>query len=118
MYRNTKTSLVNLVSDCCFSYGKLMLMFIFLTVNAYLGLEGGDFLEMRIKHLEKVGEVEKALILTKACGNCSLLPNQATFRQTYVSQLCQQLPSEEAILEVMHSNYRFGTECHARCVWF
>lgn len=73
------------------------------TVNAYLGLEGGDFLEMRIKHLEKVGEVEKALILTKACGNCSLLPNQATFRQTYVTQLCQQLPSEEAILEVFNS---------------
>ncbi|XP_034163845.2 zinc finger protein Rlf [Pangasianodon hypophthalmus] len=69
-------------------------------LNAYLGLEGGDFLEMRIKHLEKVGEVEKALILTKACGNCSLLPNQATFRQTYVTQLCQQLPSEEAILEI------------------
>lgn len=58
---------------------------------------------MRIKHLEKVGEVEKAVILTKACGNCSLLPNQATFRQTYVTQLCQQLPSEEAILEVINS---------------
>ncbi|KAF7704750.1 zinc finger protein Rlf [Silurus meridionalis] len=69
-------------------------------LNAYLGLEGGDFLEMRIKHLEKVGEVEKALILTKACGNCSLLPNQATFRQNYVTQLCQQLPSEEAILQI------------------
>ncbi|TSU37068.1 Zinc finger protein Rlf [Bagarius yarrelli] len=69
-------------------------------LNAYLGLEGADFLEMRIKHLEKVGEVKKALILTKACGNCSLLPNQATFRQTYVTQLCQQLPSEEAILEI------------------
>uniref|UniRef100_A0A8B9JN02 Rearranged L-myc fusion n=1 Tax=Astyanax mexicanus TaxID=7994 RepID=A0A8B9JN02_ASTMX len=70
------------------------------TVNAYLALEGDDFLEMRIKHLEKVGEVEKALILTKACGNCSLLLGQATFRQTFVSQLCQLLPSEEAILEI------------------
>ncbi|XP_022528435.2 zinc finger protein Rlf [Astyanax mexicanus] len=69
-------------------------------VNAYLALEGDDFLEMRIKHLEKVGEVEKALILTKACGNCSLLLGQATFRQTFVSQLCQLLPSEEAILEI------------------
>lgn len=58
---------------------------------------------MRIKHLEKVGEVEKALILTKACGNCKQLPNQATFLQTYVTQLCQQLPSEEAILEVINS---------------
>ncbi|XP_016377682.1 zinc finger protein Rlf-like [Sinocyclocheilus rhinocerous] len=69
-------------------------------VNAYLALEGEGFMEMRIKHLEKVGEVEKALILNKACANCSLLPNQSTFRQTFVAQLCQQLPSEEAILEI------------------
>ncbi|XP_051502326.1 zinc finger protein Rlf-like isoform X1 [Myxocyprinus asiaticus] len=69
-------------------------------VNAYLALEGEGFMEMRIKHLEKVGEVEKALILNKACANCSLLPNQATFRQTFVTQLCQQLPSEEAIIEI------------------
>ncbi|XP_026141796.1 zinc finger protein Rlf-like [Carassius auratus] len=69
-------------------------------VNAYLALEGEGFMEMRIKHLEKVGEVEKALILNKACANCSLLPNQATFRQTFVTQLCQLLPSEEAILEI------------------
>ncbi|XP_036448920.1 zinc finger protein Rlf [Colossoma macropomum] len=69
-------------------------------VNAYLALEGDDFLEMRIKHLEKVGEVEKALILTKACGNCSLLSGQANFRQTFVTQLCQLLPSEEAIVEI------------------
>ncbi|XP_073682665.1 zinc finger protein Rlf [Garra rufa] len=69
-------------------------------VNAYLALEGEGFMEMRIKHLEKVGEVEKALILNKACANCSLLPNQSTFRQTFVTQLCQLLPSEEAILEI------------------
>ncbi|XP_056623752.1 zinc finger protein Rlf [Triplophysa dalaica] len=69
-------------------------------VNDYLVLEGEGFMEMRIKHLEKVGEVEKALILNKACANCSLLPNQATFRQTFVTQLCQMLPSEEAIIEI------------------
>ncbi|XP_052001070.1 zinc finger protein Rlf-like [Xyrauchen texanus] len=69
-------------------------------VNAYLALEGEGFMEMRIKHLEKVGEVEKALILNKACANCSLMPNQSTFRQTFVTQLCQQLPSEEAIIEI------------------
>lgn len=72
-------------------------------MNAYLALEGDGFMEMRIKHLEKVGEVEKALILNKACANCSLLPNQSTFRQTFVTQLCQQLPSEEAILEVKYT---------------
>ncbi|XP_026852180.2 LOW QUALITY PROTEIN: zinc finger protein Rlf [Electrophorus electricus] len=69
-------------------------------VNAYLALEGEDFLEMRIKHLEKVGEVEKALILTKACGNCTRLSGQGSFRQTFVTQLCQLLPSEEAITEI------------------
>jgi len=60
-------------------------------------------MEMRIKHLEKVGEVEKALILNKACANCSLLPSQSTFRQTFVTQLCQMLPGEEAILEVKYT---------------
>ncbi|XP_076833730.1 zinc finger protein Rlf [Brachyhypopomus gauderio] len=69
-------------------------------VNAYLALEGEDFLEMRIKHLEKVGEVEKVLLLTKACGSCRQLPNQASFRQTFVTQLCQLLPSEDAIAEI------------------
>nr|XP_055028016.1 zinc finger protein Rlf [Misgurnus anguillicaudatus] len=69
-------------------------------VNDYLALEGEGFMEMRIKHLEKVGETEKALILNKACANCTLLPNQASFRQTFVTQLCQLLPSEEAILEI------------------
>ncbi|TRY83784.1 hypothetical protein DNTS_035356 [Danionella cerebrum] len=69
-------------------------------VNAYIALEGEDFMEMRIKHLEKVGELEKALILNKACANCSLLPNQPSFLQTFVTQLCLQLPSEEAILEI------------------
>ncbi|XP_056120299.1 zinc finger protein Rlf isoform X1 [Rhinichthys klamathensis goyatoka] len=69
-------------------------------VNAYLALEGEGFMEMRIKHLEKVGEVEKALILNKACANCCLLPSQSTFRQTFVTQLCQMLPGEEAILEI------------------
>lgn len=73
------------------------------TVNAYLALEGEGFMEMRIKHLEKVGEVEKALILNKACANCSLLPSQSTFRQTFVTQLCQMLPGEEAILEVKYT---------------
>lgn len=73
-------------------------------------------MEMRIKHLEKVGEVEKALILTKACANCILLPNHATFCQTYVTRLCQQLPSEEAILEVTNYN-GFSTDCKAWCLW-
>lgn len=73
-------------------------------------------MEMRIKHLDKVGEVEKSLILTKACGNCTLLPNQATFRQTYATRLCQQLPSEEAILEVINSFFRFDIECKPGCL--
>lgn len=81
-------------------------------VNAYLVFEGEDFLEMRIKQLEKVGELAKALILTKACGNCPSLPSQATFLQTYVTQLCQQLPGEKAILEVS----RFRT-CGNQTPW-
>lgn len=57
-------------------------------------------MEMRVKHLEKMGEVAKAVVLAKACTDCSFIPNQATFRQTYVSLLCHLLPNEEAIMEV------------------
>lgn len=69
-------------------------------VNAYISLEGEGFMEMRVKHLEKMGEVAKAVVLAKACTECSVISNQATFRQTYVSLLCHLLPSEEAIMEI------------------
>lgn len=58
-------------------------------------------MEMRVKHLEKMGEVAKAVVLAKACTECSSISNQATFRQTYVSLLCHLLPNEEAIMEVI-----------------
>uniref|UniRef100_A0A3Q1IAA0 C2H2-type domain-containing protein n=1 Tax=Anabas testudineus TaxID=64144 RepID=A0A3Q1IAA0_ANATE len=62
--------------------------------------EGEGFMEMRVKHLEKMGEVAKAVVLAKACAECNAISNQATFRQTYVSLLCHLLPSEEAIMEI------------------
>lgn len=57
-------------------------------------------MEMRVKHLEKMGEVAKAVVLAKACTESNFISNQATFRQTYVSLLCHLLPNEEAIMEV------------------
>uniref|UniRef100_A0A3P9Q743 RLF zinc finger n=1 Tax=Poecilia reticulata TaxID=8081 RepID=A0A3P9Q743_POERE len=69
-------------------------------VNAYISLEGEGFMEMRVKHLEKMGEVAKAGVLAKACAECSLISNQGMFRQIYVSQLCLLLPNEEAIMEI------------------
>ena len=57
-------------------------------------------MEMRVSHLEKMGELAKAVVLAKACTECSFISNQATFRQTYVSLLCHLLPNEEAIMEV------------------
>uniref|UniRef100_A0A3Q0R2B6 Rearranged L-myc fusion n=1 Tax=Amphilophus citrinellus TaxID=61819 RepID=A0A3Q0R2B6_AMPCI len=69
-------------------------------VNAYISLEGEGFMEMRVKHLEKMGELAKAVVLAKACTECSTFSNQATFRQTYVSLLCHLLPNEEAIMEI------------------
>lgn len=58
-------------------------------------------MEMRVKHLEKMGEVAKAVVLAKACTECSFISNQATFRQTFVFLLCHLLPNEEAIMEVL-----------------
>uniref|UniRef100_A0A3Q3JFS7 C2H2-type domain-containing protein n=1 Tax=Monopterus albus TaxID=43700 RepID=A0A3Q3JFS7_MONAL len=69
-------------------------------VDAYISLEGEGFMEMRVKHLEKMGEAAKAVVLAKACTECSFISNQGTFRQTYVSLLCHLLPSEEAIMEI------------------
>nr|XP_046222412.1 LOW QUALITY PROTEIN: zinc finger protein Rlf-like [Oncorhynchus gorbuscha] len=68
-------------------------------VEAYIALEGEGFME-RVKHLEKVGEVAKAVVLAKSCAECHLVSNQTTFRQTYVSLLCHLLPGEEAIMEI------------------
>ncbi|XP_056282404.1 zinc finger protein Rlf [Pseudoliparis swirei] len=69
-------------------------------VDAYISLEGEGFMEMRVKHLEKMGEVAKAVVLAKACTECSVISNQATFRQTFASLLCHLLPNEEAIMEI------------------
>uniref|UniRef100_A0AAY3ZVH4 C2H2-type domain-containing protein n=1 Tax=Denticeps clupeoides TaxID=299321 RepID=A0AAY3ZVH4_9TELE len=69
-------------------------------LNGLIALEGESFMEMRIKHLEKYGEVEKALALNKACANCNLIPNQGTFRYNFVSQMCKLLPNDEAIMEI------------------
>lgn len=69
-------------------------------VDAYISLEGEGFMEMRVKHLEKMGELAKAVVLAKACTECCFVSNQATFRQTYVSLLCHLLPNEEAIMEI------------------
>ncbi|CAG10467.1 unnamed protein product, partial [Tetraodon nigroviridis] len=69
-------------------------------VEALISLEGDGFMEMRVKHLEKMGEVAKAVVLAKACTECSFISNQATFRHTYVFLLCHLLPNEEAIMEI------------------
>ncbi|KAM7375956.1 hypothetical protein PAMP_005710 [Pampus punctatissimus] len=69
-------------------------------VDAYISLEGEGFMEMRVKHLEKVGELAKAVVLAKACTECSFISNQATFRQVYVTLLCHLLPNEDAIMEI------------------
>ncbi|KAM3594577.1 uncharacterized protein V6R79_010023 [Siganus canaliculatus] len=80
-------------------------------VDAYISLEGEGFMEMRVKHLEKMGEVAKAVVLAKACTECSFISNQATFRQTFVSLLCHLLPNEEAIMEISRLDCRDVLEC-------
>uniref|UniRef100_H2T849 Rearranged L-myc fusion n=1 Tax=Takifugu rubripes TaxID=31033 RepID=H2T849_TAKRU len=71
-----------------------------LPVEALISLEGEGFMEMRVKHLQKMGEIAKAVVLAKACTECSFISNQATFHHTYVSLLCHLLPNEEAIMEI------------------
>ncbi|XP_077395052.1 zinc finger protein Rlf [Festucalex cinctus] len=73
-------------------------------VDAYISLEGDGFMEMRVKHLEKMGDVAKAVVLAKACTDCSAISNKAMFRHTYITLLCQLLPNEEAIMEISRQN--------------
>ncbi|XP_030213078.1 zinc finger protein Rlf [Gadus morhua] len=69
-------------------------------VNAYIALEGECFMEMRVRHLEKIGENAKAVVLAKSCSDCCHVSNQAIFRHCFVSLLCMLLPNEEAITEI------------------
>ena len=62
-------------------------------------------MEMRVKHLEKIGEIAKAVVLAKSCSDCCHVSNQATFRHTFVSLLCLLLPNEEAITEVLNTDH-------------
>lgn len=86
-------------------------------VDAYISLEGEGFMEMRVKHLEKMGELAKAVVLAKACTECSFISNPATFRQVYVTLLCHLLPNEEAIMEVLHFVFvNRGGNTFSRCL--
>ncbi|XP_023690449.2 zinc finger protein Rlf [Paramormyrops kingsleyae] len=69
-------------------------------LDRYIALEGEGFMEMRVKHLVKVGELDKATVLAKVCADCCHVSNRTTFRQIYVAHLCGMLPSEEAIMEI------------------
>jgi hypothetical protein len=75
-----------------------------LVVNAYIALEGECFMEMRVRHLEKIGENAKAVVLAKSCSDCCHVSNQAIFRHCFVSLLCMLLPNEEAITEVLNTD--------------
>ncbi|MBN3301943.1 RLF protein, partial [Amia calva] len=69
-------------------------------VCKFITLEGPQFLEMRLKHLLKVGDSTKAMLLAKCCTESDDIVNKTAFRQTYISQLCNLLPDEEAMKEI------------------
>ncbi|KAJ8287486.1 hypothetical protein COCON_G00001450 [Conger conger] len=69
-------------------------------VEAFLALEGDSFMEMRVKHLVKVGEMAQAMLLARSCADSAHIANRTTFRQIYVTQLCAMLPREDAIMEI------------------
>ncbi|KAJ8289346.1 hypothetical protein GJAV_G00000260 [Gymnothorax javanicus] len=69
-------------------------------VGALLQLEGDSFMEMRVKHLLKMGEVTQAMLLAKACADSAHMASRTSFRQIYVTHLCDMLPSEGAIMEI------------------
>uniref|UniRef100_A0A8C4XAD3 RLF zinc finger n=1 Tax=Erpetoichthys calabaricus TaxID=27687 RepID=A0A8C4XAD3_ERPCA len=68
--------------------------------NAWISQEGPSFLELRVKHLIKIGTIPQAVLLAKLCSESDFITQKSMFRQTYISLLCSMLPSEEAISEI------------------
>ncbi|XP_039595186.1 zinc finger protein Rlf [Polypterus senegalus] len=68
--------------------------------NAWISQEGPSFLELRVKHLIKIGTIPQAVLLAKLCSESDFIPQKSMFRQTYISLLCSMLPSEDVISEI------------------
>uniref|UniRef100_A0AAY4ATA6 C2H2-type domain-containing protein n=1 Tax=Denticeps clupeoides TaxID=299321 RepID=A0AAY4ATA6_9TELE len=69
-------------------------------VNEFLALEGPTLLDMRIKHLIKKNQAEKAAVLAKTCSEFPGFGGKKNFKQTYLVCLCATNSQEELKQEI------------------
>lgn len=74
--------------------------FFFFLVHEYLELEGPTLVNMRIKHLIKVDNVDKAAVLAKLCSEYPGYEGKGNFKQTYLVCLCMTKTQEQLMEEV------------------
>lgn len=69
-------------------------------VHEYLELEGPTLVNMRIKHLIKVGSIDKAAVLAKICSEYPGFEGKGNFKQTYLLCICMAKSQEQLMEEV------------------
>uniref|UniRef100_H3A5K8 RLF zinc finger n=1 Tax=Latimeria chalumnae TaxID=7897 RepID=H3A5K8_LATCH len=69
-------------------------------VNVFVGREGQEFLQMRVKHLMQTNCVPQAVLLAKVCAESPEITDPTPFRQAYIACLCNLLPNDDAIREI------------------
>ncbi|XP_018599231.2 zinc finger protein 292b [Scleropages formosus] len=79
-------------------------------VHEFLSTEGPVLLEMRIKHLIKDNQVEKAALLARACAEHPELGREGRFQQTYLVCLCAVVPRELLMQELSKVDCRDALE--------
>lgn len=69
-------------------------------VHEFLELEGPTLLNMRIKHLIKVDNVDKAAVLAKICSEYPGYEGKGNFKQTFLVCICMTKSQEQLMEEV------------------
>ncbi|XP_017271871.1 zinc finger protein 292a [Kryptolebias marmoratus] len=69
-------------------------------VHEYLELEGPTLVNMRIKHLIKVGSIDKAAVLAKICSEYPGYEGKGNFKQTYLLCICMSKSQEQLMEEI------------------
>ncbi|MFT7802888.1 zinc finger protein 292 [Arapaima gigas] len=79
-------------------------------VHEFLSMEGSVLVAMRVKHLIKDNQVEKAALLARVCTEHPELGKEGRFQQTYLVCLCAVAPREVLMQELSKVDCRDALE--------
>ncbi|XP_039604017.1 zinc finger protein 292b isoform X1 [Polypterus senegalus] len=69
-------------------------------VKEFLQAEGAMLLNMRVKHLIKINQLECAASLARACADYPEFGGKINFKQTYLVCLCAVLPQDQLMQQI------------------